>query len=252
LKKLLRSMLVFAPWIQDLRFATESRLLRATRRPFRAEFAGLRALRLSDPVVLDVGLNRGIAAETIRTMMPTAWIVGFEANPDLAEATAARLRSDRRIDVRAVALGSSAATGTLYIPVYRGYRFDGYASFDRAFATKLFDRHMLYGFDPAHLVVKSREVPLRSLDDEGLEPDVVKLYVQGHERPVLEGAAKTLAAHEPIVLAPSRNAEVDTFLREAGYGRYQWVRDRFVAEDDSGYVVYYATPARARATGMTN
>jgi FkbM family methyltransferase len=244
-------MLVFVPWVQDLRFAAEDRLLRVLRRPFRAEFAGLRALRLSDPLVLDVGLNRGIAATTIRSMMPTARIVGFEANPDVAAATAARLRDDRRIEVRAAALGTTNAIGTLHIPMYRGYRFDGYASFDRGFASKLFDRTMLYGFDPAHLVVESREVPLRSLDDEGLAPDVIKVYVQGHERPVLEGAAKTLAAHEPIVLAPSHNPEVDGFLRAADYGRYQWNRDRFVAEEDSGYVVYYATPARARATGMT-
>jgi FkbM family methyltransferase len=243
-------MLVFAPWVQDLRFAAESQVLRTLRRPFRAEFAGLRALRLSDPLVLDVGLNRGIATDTIRTMMPTARIVGFEANPDLAAATAARLRDDPRVEVRAAALGTRTTTGTLHIPVYRGYRFDGYASFDRGFAGKLFDDRMLYGFDPAHLVIEAREVPLRSLDGEGLAPDVIKLYVQGHERPVLEGGAKTLAAHEPIVLAPSHNPDVDAFLRAAGYGRYQWVRDRFVAEEDSGYVVYYATPARARATGM--
>jgi len=248
-KKLMRSLLVFAPWIQDLRFRGEARVLQALGQPFRAEFAGLRALTLTDPLVVDIGCNRGISISTFLSMRPDARVVGFEANPDLAAATKAMFSRDPRVEIRSMALGDRPAKLTLHVPVYRGYRFDGLGSMDAQTARALFDGRLLYWFDPRRLVVEEKPVAVRRLDDEHLDPDVIKLYVQGHEAAVLDGARDTLARNEPIVIAPSRTPHVDALLRAQGYGRYQWQRDRFVPEADFGYVVYYMTPARARSSG---
>ena len=242
-------MLVYAPWVQDLRFRAEARFLAAIRRPFRAEFAGLRALRETSPLVLDIGCNRGIAISTILSMKPDARVIGFEANPDVAAATRRQFAHDPRVEVRSTGLGDRVSALTLHVPVYRGYRFDGLGAMDAATARALFDGRLLYGFDPRRLVVEEKAVTVRPLDDFDLDPLVIKLYVQGHEAPVLAGAARTLARSEPIVIAPARTPSVDALLRERGYARWQWHRDRFVPEADSGYVVWYMTPARARGIG---
>ena len=235
---------MFFPRVQDLRFGAEARFLRVMRLPFRAEFAGLRSLRLRDPLVVDIGCNRGISISTIRSMIPNARVIGYEANPDLAAATATRFEDDPRIEIRAVALGTAVEGATLYVPVYRGYRFDGLASFDRATARALFSGDLLYGFDPARLVIEERATSMRRLDDDALDPQVIKLYVQGHEVAVLEGARQTIVRCRPIIIAPSHHPGVDTLLRSLGFGRYQWTRGHFEAEVDSAYVVYYMTPDR--------
>lgn len=246
MKKLLRSLLVYAPWVQDLRFRAEARVLRAIDRPFRAEFAGLRALPMQAPLVLDIGCNRGISMSTILSMKPDARVIGFEANPDLAAATARLFADDPRVEVLPVGLGERALEHTLHVPVYRGYRFDGLGSFDAGHAGALFDGRLLYWFDAHRLVFEKKPVSVRPLDDFALAPQVVKLYVQGHERAVLEGARETLAQSEPVVIAPAQHPEVDALLRGHGYARYQWHRDRFVAEADDRYVVWYMTRSRAR------
>ena len=248
-KKVVRSVLVFAPWVQDLRFAAEARVLRSLARPFRPEFGGLRALPMADPLLVDVGCNRGMATSTMLSMKPGARVVGFEANPDVAAATRAMFAGDPRVDIRAFGLGERPSEHTLHVPVYRGYRFDGLGSFDPVLAKALFDGRLLHWFDPKRLAIEQKPVVVRPLDDFDLDPAVIKLYVQGHEVPVLRGAMRTLARSEPVVIAPARTPDIDALLRAQGYRRYQWVGDRFAPEDDSGYVVYYMTPARAREVG---
>ncbi len=248
-KKLLRSLLVFAPGVQDFRFRAEAKVLAALRRPFRAEYAGLRAIPEPSPLVLDVGCNRGVSIATILSMKPGARVVGFEANLDVAAATRRQFARDARVEIVATGLDETPSERTLYVPVYRGYRFDGLGSFDEAWARALFDGRLLHWFDERRLVVEAKPVPVRPLDAFGFDPTVVKVYVQNHEVPVLRGARETLVRSEPIVLAPSRHAEVDALLRPLGYRRWQWRGGRFVAEADDGYVVYYLTAARARALG---
>lgn len=248
-KKLLRSLLVYAPWVQDVRFRAEARVLRALRRPFRAEFAGLRTLPIDDPLVLDIGCNRGMSIETILSMKPRARVIGFEANPDVAAATAALFANRTQVEIRPVGLGDAAAEHTLHVPVYRGYRFDGLGSFDPWLASALFDGRLLHWFDPKRLVVEQKRVTVRPLDDYGLEPAVMKLYVQGHETAVFDGATRTIARCEPIILAKSHEGAIDASLRRRGYARYQWTNDHFEREVDDGYVVWYMTPDRARQVG---
>ena len=249
-KKLLRSLLVFAPWIQDLRFTTEARVLRALKKPFRPEFAGLRALTVDDPLVLDIGCNRGISIETILSMMPRARVIGFEANPDVARATAALFADRPQVEVRPIGLGAAAEEHTLHVPVYRGYRFDGLGSFDPWLASALFDGRLLYWFDPKRLVIEEKRVTVRPLDDYDLEPTVMKLYVQGHETAIFDGATRTIARCEPVILAKSQEGGIDEALRRRGYRRYQWTGDHFEPEANFGYVVYYMTPDRARRVGL--
>src|SRR5688572_9857878 len=105
-KKLMRSALIFAPRLQGARFRSEARIVRALRRPYQSEFAGLRALPLKDPLVLDVGCNWGISMASILAVRPDARIIGFEPNAALAADTTRWFASDQRVEIRPFGLGS--------------------------------------------------------------------------------------------------------------------------------------------------
>lgn len=243
-KKLLRSLLVFAPRLQDARFRAEARFIRAFRRPYQPEFAGLRALLVHDPLVLDIGCNRGISIETILAMRPDARVIGFEANALLAADTKKWFAGEPRVEIRPVGLGDRAGSMDIYVPRYRNYRFDGLGSFDRSLAEKVLVNDYVYGFDPRRMQIETVRSAIERLDDLKLSPAVIKLYVQGYEEQVLDGAAETIRSNEPVILAASGRPEIDAKLRSKGYKRFQWSKGRFVPEIDGGYCVYYMTAAR--------
>jgi FkbM family methyltransferase len=246
-KKLLRSLLVFAPGLQDARFKAEARFIRAFRRPYQPEFEGLRALRLRDPLILDVGCNRGISIETILAMRPDARVVGFEANSLLAADTKRWFAADPRVEIRPVGLGNEASSMEMHVPRYRSYRFDGLGSLDRSLAEKVLVNDYVYWFDRRHLRTETIRSAIERLDDLKLTPALIKLYVQGYERQVLDGAAETIRANEPVILAPSGRDEIDANLRSKGYKRFSWSKGSFLPEGDGGLYVYYMTASRYEA-----
>jgi len=248
-KKLLRSLLVFAPRLQDTRFQVEARFIRVFRRPYQPEFAGLRALALQDPLVLDIGCNRGISIETILAMRPDARVIGFEANSLLAADTKRWFAGEPRVEIRPVGLGNRAGSIDIHVPRYRHYRFDGLGSFERSLAEKVLVNDYVYWFDPRHVRIETVTSAIERLDDLRLSPAVIKLYVQGYEEQVLEGAAETIRANEPVILTASGRPEIDARLRSEGYKRFQWLNGAFVPEIDSGYCVYYMTASRYEALG---
>jgi FkbM family methyltransferase len=249
-KKLVRSLIVFAPRLQGARFRAEARFVRAFRRPYRPEFAGLRALSLENPLVLDIGCNRGISIETILAMRPDARVIGFEANSLLAADTRRWFAAESRVEIHPFGLGSLANSIEIHVPRYRNYRFDGLGSFDRSMAERLIANDCLYWFDPQHLHTETIESAIKRLDDLKLRPDVMKLYVQGYEEQVLEGATETISSSEPVILAPSGRPDLGAKLLAKGYGRFQWSNGCFVPDGDGDfYVDYYMTPSRLKGLG---
>jgi FkbM family methyltransferase len=246
LKKFLRSAQTFFPGFQDFRFRTHSRLLHALDRPYRPEYRGIRAFQVKEPLFVDIGANRGMSVGTMRTMKPDARIIGFEPNYHLARKLRQTFEKDPNVRVEPFGLGDKVGEMTLYIPVYRGYRFDGLASIHRQNAQDWLNSDRIVGFDQSQLAIEEMRVQIRTLDEFELAPFLIKLYVQGYEQEVITGAKNTIEKHQPVILAPGKNERVDVILRRFGYGRYSWIRNEFVSEADRGFVVFYMTAAQRR------
>jgi FkbM family methyltransferase len=246
-KKLLRSLLVFAPGLQDARFRAEAKLVRALRRPYQPEFAALPHLPIDNPLVLDIGCYRGISIETILAMRPDARVIGFEANAALAADTKRWFAAEPRVEIHGFGLGSEDSALEIHVPRYRGYRLDGLASFDPTSGERLVKNGLLYWFDPSQLHTDTIRTTIRRLDDLELSPQLIKIYVQGYEEPILDGAAETIRKHEPILLAPAGFPGIDAKLRAKGYRRFRWWQGKFVPEGDGGLYVYFMTAARYEA-----
>lgn len=200
-RRLLRSAQVWVPGARVARLWLERAVLGVLRRPHEQDFAALGLLGLpDDALVVDVGANVGQSVASIRLAIPGATVVSFEPNPWCADALAAHHRSDDRVHVERVGLGAAPEERQLYVPVYGRYRFDGLASFDRASAEGWLDPTTVLAFRPDRLRIETVPCSIRPLDDFALEPQVVKIDVQGLELDVVRGASTTIERHRPVLM----------------------------------------------------
>jgi FkbM family methyltransferase len=217
LKKILRTAQTYFPEIQDFRFGAQLRLLRELGRPYRTEYWAIRSFGVPKPLFVDVGANRGMSIATMQTMKPDAQIVAFEPNWHLVEKMRQYFEGNPSIRLEPFGLGDKDGELKLYVPVYRGYRFDGLASLHQREAKGWLNSDRIFGFDEARLTIEEMRIQIRTLDEFELAPFLLKVYVQGFEDEVLMGARKTIERHSPVVVAPSHNERADAFLRKYGY-----------------------------------
>jgi FkbM family methyltransferase len=152
-----------------------------------------KALLPGDACVLDVGSNVGLTAIAFDQFVPEGRIFAFEPSPRNYECLRKNLAENDCGRVEAI----NKAVG----------RESGEVTF---FDTRLFGAGSFAVRDNAQIAVKHHaedrtKVPCVSVDDfvarRGIgRVDLIKVDVEGFEIEVLEGAEKTLAAHEPIVI----------------------------------------------------
>lgn len=219
LRKLIRSAQVFAPFAQDARFAAQRLWQRWSGRPVEPDLLAVRHFGLgAGDLILDVGANRGLVVEALLRLVDGARIVAFEPNPRLAAALAERHRDDPRVTCRPLALGEAAGELTLWLPIYRGWAFDGLASLDPETARGWLGADRIHGFRPELLRLEPLRCAVARLDELDLEPAFIKLDVQGHELAVLRGGERTLRRARPILLVedPAEDREI-AFLERLDY-----------------------------------
>lgn len=219
LRKLLRSLQIFFPFLQDARFAFERYRQKAGQRLVEPDFG---ALRLFDwgaaPLFLDIGANRGLATDAMRLLVPDARIIAFEPNPLLYRQLTRIYSAVTTVSCMDIALGNASTEAVLWVPVYRNWVFDGLGSLDRRKAAEWLDSDQLYFFDARHLQLHEQSCRIRRLDELALSPAFIKIDVQGHELAVLRGAEETLRRCRPLLMIENTGEGAETaFLRECGY-----------------------------------
>jgi FkbM family methyltransferase len=211
-RKFGRTAQVHLPPLQDIGKSAEARLRRATGRLYTPDFEGFR--RISSPprpLLVDIGANRGAAAQSMAAVHPDAHIVAFEPNPSMVRRFGSVITNPGGV-LHPVALGDVPGSFPLYIPVYRGVAFDGLASLDQAQAADWLGPDTLFGFDPRYLEVRRVECRVETLDSYGLRPFFVKIDVQGREWQVLNGGLATIAASQPIIFAETDTLDLESTL----------------------------------------
>lgn len=133
---------------------------------------------------LDIGANGGNFTYFI--LKHSRSVHAFE--PIAALAGHLRRRFPSRVTVHHMALSSQSGVAELSIPVVDGHKLFGLSSLD------------FNGGDGTERLTRER-VPLRRLDDvfEG-DAGFIKIDVEGHEIPMLEGAKRTISRCRPAML----------------------------------------------------
>jgi FkbM family methyltransferase len=175
------------------------------------------------PVVLDVGGNIGQSILSFKTVLPASRIVTFEPNPANHPKLAVVTKRLPDVRIEKYGLGSEAGRHDLFIPIYNGRAMTGLASFERAEAEQWLNSVTVYGFNPELLTIRETEAEIRRLDDLDLEPDVIKIDVQGLEGAVITGGIATIARCRPVILAETVRADnpAMALLEPLGYRRYE-------------------------------
>jgi len=183
--------------------------------------------------VIDVGANVGlVTGQLCRMVGPSGRVWAFEPVPRNVSRLV-ELKQWNALDqltVFAGALSSASGTATLHVPARRGVG-DGdasaYASLSLPFPTSRVLDVRTWSLDD--LVFDSG--PARDLA-------LLKIDVEGHERQVLDGAARTMRELRPVVLCEFN----DLLLRELGYSSAQLLE----SFKTYGYAPAGSTPRLAR------
>ena len=222
-RKSARTVLTRFPALMETGFELQRIIRRIQRKAFDPDFQLLRAMQVAPGrQLVDVGANRGQSIDAMRLFQPEGEIVAFEPNPILAARLRNRLKSRTHLNIHPVGLSDEDGEFELFIPTYRGFEFDGLASFDLESAREWLVTKTV-NFDPSKLSVKKYTCSVKKLDDFGLSPEFIKIDVQGLEVNVINGGSKTIELFRPILLIETGGEwTMPEIMRDLGYlrGRY--------------------------------
>jgi len=255
IKKLLRTAQSELPFLKEAKDKFYRHSRRLLRLPHERDFRAIAQFPAAwrGPYV-DVGANHGQSIESILLFRPSAEIVSFEANPNLANALIQRYRAQPGIQIRPIGLASTAGEFTLYVPSYRGFVYDGLASLDRHSAETWINEKTVYWFNPAKVTIEQVACKTETLDSQKLRPSFIKIDVQGLEYEVVLGGIETIKACEPVLLLEDLHADERTvnLVNELGYEEYKFdgSRLRKGAHASTSQNSFLIMPARARELGV--
>lgn len=205
MRKLARSVLLRTPRLYALltsqwRYRALYRLGLVHERDFRAL---LLLVQRPDPLILDVGANNGQSILSIKRVLPQARIISFEPARRHEGDLQALARRFPYVTIELCALGDVDNEAELYWPVYNGVPMHALASLDYNEASEWLRPERVYAFDRHRLKIESEQIRIRRLDNFGLEPDLIKIDVQGTEDAVIRGGLETIRRTRAPIIAES-------------------------------------------------
>jgi FkbM family methyltransferase len=220
LKKLARTAQNYLPGLAEVKNEAYHWARATFRLAHDSAFAALVDLpRRENELFIDVGANRGQSILSMRRYRPDAPIVCFEPNPRMMLWLKAHFAAEPMLTLIEAGLGPRVQRRTLYTPHYRGFPYDGLATFCETTARRYLSPETVFGFDPAALTLRPQVCAMLPLDAFALEPTFIKIDVEGGEFGVLQGAARTLERCRPVLMIERFYGDdrVDELLQRSGY-----------------------------------
>jgi FkbM family methyltransferase len=233
LKAMFRNLQTFVPWMQDLRFAYRSWVIKYLGILPEDDFY-LVAHFTPEPneVFIDVGANRGdMTLCLLQNKELSNKIIAFEPNGSIFKHTANRtfVRANPRINLLNVGLGNSEGTLTLFTPQYRNWVFDGLSSFSFESASDWLKNGM-WRYNENLQTIQKHECVVKRLDSYNFKPYFIKIDVEGFEFEVLKGAEFTIRNHSPLLLVEDITQEIKDWLGAFGYRFFGFDKNRGLYE----------------------
>ena len=234
IRKIIRTAQTFFPGWEDAKYKFQRTQRRLRRAPFEEDFNALQLFpESSDAIFIDGGANRGQSIDAILLKRRSGAIISFEPNELLYQKLCKLYLNNPRVTIHNVGLGSERGKFKLFVPSYRGFVFDGLASFDKESAA-CWLRERLYGYRESLLEVHEVNCEILRLDDLSLKPSFIKLDLQGFELSALQGAENTLDQFRPILLIETPDTEIKTYLKRFGYLHCKFDRGALIPSTQGG------------------
>ncbi|HSL41890.1 MAG TPA: FkbM family methyltransferase [Anaerolineales bacterium] len=229
-KKYARTLITYFPFIKDQSYAFKRLLRILLNSSVEEDFNALKLFpHREDVLFLDIGANQGAALDVFLKRHKHCNICSFEPNPHAFQKIESRFKKNARVKLHNFGLGAREGTFKFYVPVYRGYEFDGWGSLSPDFDDSWLSRSILF-YNRKFLQMREIECVIKRLDDLGLEPFFMKIDVQGAELDVVRGGETTIKKSRPIILLESgkRDDEIKTFLSQFQYRLYRFTKGKFI------------------------
>ena len=168
---------------------------------------------------VDVGANNGMTQRGIRRLHPLCRILSIEANPSRIPELRRLSQRDPLADFLHVGLSDSAGELTLHTPIYRGIPIHTHTSSSREYLQVSLARDFSPGV-VSRLTYRTDIVRVVTGDSLALEPDIIKIDVEGHDYQVLQGLDRTVERHRPSIMVeftPHEPDELDEWALRFDY-----------------------------------
>jgi FkbM family methyltransferase len=184
---------------------------------------------------LDIGANAGMSALSIFLVKPNAKVISFEPNPiHYSYLDNIRAKFDN-FRYHKFGLGNEEKTLNFYYPIYNGRKMTALGSFEYDEARNWLNPKRISFFDESKLEIKRIEAKVKTLDSLDLDPEFIKMDVEGFEYQVLLGGKKTIDRTRPIFLIEgvNENSDVHNFFKRIDYCLYGYSDGKFTLNDFS-------------------
>lgn len=245
IKKLIRSLLLQSPKTYDLIHSIKNKhfinfYLKKVHEP---DFNAFKLICQDRPqTFLDIGANVGMSALSFFTLKSNAKVISFEPNPinySYLDKLANRFDNFQYLPV---GIGDKPEKLDFYYPIYNGKVMTALGSCDRDKAGSWLNRNTIYFFDENKLEIAKISVDIQTLDSFELEPEFIKIDVEGFEDRVLIGGRNTINTHRPILLIEgiAQGDRVHRLLQSWDYDVYKFADNRFYLNEfdcDNNFLV---------------
>lgn len=235
LKKIIRTLISFFPFLRDVASITKTAVRGLSGSTVEEDFNVIDLFPNDQELVfLDVGGNRGFIIDVMLRKNKHCKIYSFEPNPEIYKHTNNRFRNNPRVKMYNFGLGEQLGAFKLYVPVYRGYIFDGLGSLSPQFDDTWLASTLLF-YNKNKLYIREFVCEIKRLDDLNLNPFFMKVDVEGAELSVINGSLQTISTSHPIILIESGNQDIEilNLLSRFGYRMYRYEKGTFI-EGESG------------------
>jgi FkbM family methyltransferase len=231
--------------------------------PHEADYQLFRSWPGADGLLVDVGANVGQTLLSFRAVGARPQALCFEPNPLAFRELAVNAAAHGPAVALRCGLGREDGGGTLLIPAVDGLLVTPLASMDPQYLASGVMRAWIDELAEGGQVRLLR-LPIKILrgDDLGLQPDVLKIDVEGDELACVQGLSATLTTSRPVVMM-EQNVPAAAELERLGFRLYAYsapdhslhliddLHDRTPAQLPLNFIALHVDVTRERADALS-
>ena len=247
LKFFFRNILLLFPGIYRIYQNKAISVVRKKLNPYyEREFKKLSRLvgkRWTPNLIIDIGGNLGQSSMAFDRLFTSDQLVIFEPNPPMAQQCRnLKFEKIKNVEVHQFGLAKYQERINLYTPEYNGVTFWGLASLNLMQASSLIGTDNIWKFDPSKLKIREIVVELRTLDSFNLNPDFIKIDVEGLETEIIQN----ITIQNLVKLS---NIMFETVLGRGGPSNK--LKNAIIELEKNGFSVFRPLPLiSSKSTGM--